>query len=463
MSSHVGLTSGRRCPTLDPVSESALQEFPPAFWWGAATSAYQIEGAVAIDGRVPSIWDTFAARPGAIVGGDTGDPAADHYQRYADDVGLMASLGLTAYRFSVAWPRAANLDFYDRLVDALLDHGIRPVATLYHFDLPQWAEDAGGWANRDTAHRFAEFAATVGARLGDRVAMWNTLNEPWCSAFLGYGTGVHAPGRRGDPFAAVHHLLLAHGLAVPVLRAASPGSQVGIALNGGTVRAVSDAPADLDAARRIDGLLNRIFFDPVLRGGYPEDVVADTAAVTDWAFVRDGDLATIGAPLDALGVNYYQPDLVGAAASPVDDGSPYPTGGRVVHHAPPGLAVTEMGWPIDPTGLRDMLVRVTADYGPIPLYVTENGAAFADEVVDGRVPDPDRIDYLRTHLAAAHEAMAAGVDLRGYFAWSLLDNFEWALGYTKRFGLVHVDFKTLDRTPKDSAHWYRDVIRRGGL
>ncbi|SNT52501.1 beta-glucosidase [Asanoa hainanensis] len=432
--------------------------FPSTFWWGAATAAYQVEGAVAENGRVPSIWDTFAARPGAVVNGDTGAGAADHYHRMADDVELMASLGLTAYRFSVSWPRAADLGFYDRLCDALLARGIRPVATLYHFDLPQWVEDEGGWTSRDTAYRFAEHAAAVGKRIGDRVAMWNTLNEPWCSAFLGYGTGVHAPGRRADPFAAVHHLLLAHGLAVPELRSASPDSIVGIALNAGTVRAVTDSPADVDAARRIDGLLNRIFFDPVLRGSYPADVLADTEGVTDWAFVRDGDLATIGAPLDALGVNYYQPDLVGAAVSPVDDGSPYPTGGRVVHHQAPG-PVTEMGWPIDPTGLRDMLLRVTADYGPLPLYVTENGAAFADTVVDGRVPDVDRIDYLRTHLEAAEEAMAAGVDLRGYFAWSLLDNFEWALGYGKRFGLVHVDYETFTRTPKDSAFWYRDLIR----
>ncbi|MDG4827149.1 GH1 family beta-glucosidase [Asanoa sp. WMMD1127] len=436
--------------------------FPRDFWWGAATAAYQIEGAVAEGGRVPSIWDTFAAQPGRIDNGDTGARATDHYHRFADDVELMASLGLSAYRFSVAWPRAANLDFYDRLVDALLARGIRPVATLYHWDLPQWVEEGGGWTNRDTAYRFADHAAVVGAKLGDRVAMWHTLNEPWCSAFLGYGIGVHAPGRRADPFPAVHHLLLAHGLAVPALRSASPGSAVGIALNAGTVRPVTDAPADVDAARRIDGLLNRIFFDPLFRGAYPADVVTDTEAVTDWGFVRDGDLATISAPLDAVGVNYYQPDLVGAAAAPVDDGSPYPTGGRVVHHPVPG-PVTDMGWAIDPTGLRDMLLRVTRDYGPIPVYVTENGAAFADTVVDGAVHDAARIDYLRGHLAAAHEALSAGVDLRGYFAWSLLDNFEWAFGYGKRFGLVHVDYATFTRTPKDSALWYRDVIARGGL
>jgi len=432
--------------------------FPDSFWWGASTSAYQVEGAVDADGRVPSIWDTFGATPGRIQNGDTGARAADHYHRYAEDVAAMAALGLSAYRFSVAWPRLANLDFYDRLVDALLARDIRPVATLYHFDLPQSLEDAGGWANRDTAYRFADFAEAVAARIGDRVAMWNTLNEPWCTAFLGYGTGVHAPGRRDDPFRAAHHLLLAHGLAVPVLRARS-AAPVAIALNGGTVRPVSADPADVAAARRIDALLNRIFFDPVLRGRYPDDLEADS----DWSFVRDGDLAAIGAPLDALGVNYYQPDLVGAADPPAPDpGNPYPTGGTVRHHTPPG-PVTDMGWPIDPTGLRDMLLRVTEDYGPVPLYVTENGAAFPDRIEDGRVHDDARIAYLQGHLAAVHEAITKGADIRGYFVWSLLDNFEWAYGYGKRFGLLHVDYATLARTPKDSALWYRDVIRRGGL
>ena len=447
---------GLSTPAAPAAPTGADLRFPPSFWWGAATAAYQVEGAVAEDGRVPSIWDTFAATPGRIDNGDTAERATDHYHRYAGDVATMAALGLTAYRFSVAWPRAGNLDFYDRLVDELLAHGIKPVATLYHWDLPQSLEDAGGWADRDTAYRFADYAEAVAGLLGDRVAMWNTLNEPWCSAFLGYGSGGHAPGRTGAAFEATHHLLLAHGLAVPVLRAASPAATVGIALNAGTVRPVTDAPADVDAARRIDGLLNRIFFDPLLRGAYPDDVVSDLS------FVRPGDLATISAPIDALGVNYYQPDLVGAADPPVDDGSPYPTGGRVRHHAVPG-PVTDMGWPIDPTGLRDVLLRITADYGAIPLYVTENGAAFADTVVDGRVHDPARIAYLHDHLAAAHEAMSAGVDLRGYFVWSFLDNFEWAFGYAKRFGLVHVDYDSFARTPKDSARWYRDVIARGGL
>jgi beta-glucosidase len=375
----------------------------------------------------------------------------------------MQSLGLGAYRFSIAWPRLpAGLDFYDRLVDELLTAGIRPAATLYHWDLPQLLEDVGGWTARDTADRFADYAATVAGRLGDRVMLWNTVNEPWCSAFLGYGSGVHAPGGT-DPAAALtaaHHLLLAHGRAAEVLRALSPGAEVSIALNAGAVRPYTADEADIDAARRIDGLLNRMFFDPILRGEYPADVIAGTEAVTDWSFVRDGDLAVISEPIDALGVNYYQPDLVSAGDGPLQ---PYPTGGTVRFHSTPG-PVTDMGWPIDPGGLYEMLTRIARDYGPIPLYITENGAAFRDEVTpDGRVHDPARIDYLRRHLDAAHRAIADGVDLRGYFAWSLLDNFEWAFGYDKRFGLIHVDYATQRRTLKDSALWYRDVIEANAV
>ncbi|MGW4466169.1 GH1 family beta-glucosidase [Micromonospora sp. NPDC004704] len=450
--------------------------FPVDFWWGAATAAYQIEGAVTEGGRTPSIWDVFAATPGRIEDGGTGETATDHFHRYREDVALMAELGLAAYRFSVAWPRirsaggagvnAAGLDFYDRLVDALLAAGITPVATLYHWDLPQELEQAGGWTNRDTAGHFADYASAVASRLGDRVRLWNTLNEPWCSAFLGYGSGGHAPGRTShrDALTATHHLLLAHGLATRALRAAATTGQVGIALNAGRVRPVSTAPADLDAARRIDGLLNRIFFDPLLRGAYPADIQADTAGITDWSFVRDGDLAVISTPIDALGVNYYQPDLVGAApAGQSDPGTPYPTAQDIVFHPTPG-PVTDMGWSIDPTGLREVLLGIRRDYGDIPMYVTENGAAYVDRVTpDGRVPDPERIDYLHAHLAAVHEAMSAGVDLRGYFVWSLLDNFEWGYGYSKRFGLVHVDYATQARTLKDSAHWYREVIAAGGL
>jgi beta-glucosidase len=291
--------------------------------------------------------------------------------------------------------------------------------------------------------------------------MWHTLNEPWCSAFLGYGAGVHAPGRTSpaDALAAMHHLLLAHGRATEVLRAHCPRAQLSIAVNAGTVRPYTSSAADQDAARKIDGLLNRVFLDPLLRGAYPADVIADTAWATDWSFVHDGDLETISRPIDALGVNYYQPDLVGAGDGPA---TPYPTRGTVVWHPSPG-PLTDMGWPIDAGGLREMLVRITRDYGPIPIYVTENGAAFTDEVTQGRVHDPARIAYLRAHLTAAHQAIADGVDLRGYFAWSLLDNFEWAFGYAKRFGLIHVDYETQTRTPKDSAFWYRDVIAENGV
>ena len=457
------------------AAQTGKLRFPPDFWWGAATAAYQIEGAVAEDGRTPSIWDTFCAEPGRVVDGQTGAVAADHYHRYRDDVALMREIGLSAYRFSVSWPRVqpggrsganpAGLAFYDRLVDELLGAGIKPAATLYHWDLPQELEDRGGWTARDTALRFADYAAAVADRLGDRVKLWCTLNEPWCTAFLGYGLGVHAPGRTspGDGLLATHHLLLAHGLAAQALRAAVPSAQVSIALNQGAVRPLTDSPADRDAARRIDGLLNRIFLDPIMTGAYPADVMADTAPVCDWSHVRDGDLAVIAAPLDALGVNYYAPDLVSAAPSPVEEPSPYPASQGVAFHQTPGPR-TEMGWTVDPTGLREVLLRLHATYPGLPLYVTENGAAYDDAVdADGRVRDGDRIAYLRDHMAAAHEAMRAGADLRGYFVWSLLDNFEWALGYGKRFGLIRVDYDTQRRTLKDSALWYRDVIRSGGV
>jgi beta-glucosidase len=458
---------------------AARLTFPPGFWWGAATAAYQIEGSVAADGRTPSIWDTFSATPGKVANGDTGTGAADHYRRYRADVELMAELGLSAYRFSVSWPRvqpggrgpanAAGAAFYDRLVDTLLEHRIRPVLTLYHWDLPQELENAGGWANRDTAFRFADYAGLVAGRLGDRVELWTTLNEPWCSAFLGYASGEHAPGRT-DPaaaLAAVHHLLLAHGLGVRSLVAAAPGARTSLVLNLGAVRSASDHPADRDAARRVDGLMNRLFLDPVLRGGYPADVQADTAGITDWSFVRPVDADLIAVAIDALGVNYYQPSLVGAAPvgppRPSVRPSAFPTGEGVRFHAVPG-PVTDMDWPVDASGLRDILVRLRREYRQVPLFVTENGAAYPDTVTaDGRVPDPERIAYLHGHLAAAHDALAEGVDLRGYFVWSLLDNFEWAAGYAKRFGLIHVDYGTQRRTWKDSAYWYRDVIAAGGV
>jgi len=451
--------------------------FPSDFWWGAATAAYQIEGSASENGRTPSIWDTFCATPGRVRGGDSGAVAADHYRRYAQDIELMARLGLGAYRFSVSWPRVQpggagpvnpqGIGFYDRLVDGLLAHGIRPVLTLYHWDLPQELEDAGGWTARDTAARFAEYAAHVASRLGDRVAAWSTLNEPWCSAFLGYGSGLHAPGRR-DPDAALraaHHLLLAHGQAVQGLRAAVPAAPVSLVLNLTAVRAASDRPADLDAVRRMDGLANRMFLDPVLRRAYPADVQADTAGLTDWSFVRDGDLDVIGTPLDLLGINYYCPTLVSGGRSPADPAgmAAWPGCGDVLVHQIPG-PVTDMNWPVDPTGLTELLVRLRGEYGNPAVFVAENGAAYPDRVgPDGAVHDPERVRYLHGHLRAAHEALMQGVDLRGYFVWSLLDNFEWAEGYAKRFGMVHVDYATQRRTWKDSAHWYRGVIERGSI
>ena len=438
------------------------QSHAERFLWGAATASYQIEGAVTEDGRKPSIWDTFSHTPGRVLNGDTGDEAADHYHRWREDLQIMSELGLTAYRFSIAWPRIHDkrgVDFYSRLVDELLKRDIAPVATLYHWDLPQELEDAGGWPVRDTAYRFAEYAERIGTALGDRVHTWTTLNEPWCSAFLGYAAGVHAPGRTepAAALAAAHHLNLAHGLAARVL----PG-RVSVTLNLHHVR------GDDDAVRQVDAVANRVFLGPMLDGAYPADLLEDTRAVTDWRFVRDGDEATINAPLDVLGVNYYAPTLVRrwdgvsprATADGHNDGAGSPwVGCDDIDFLPQPGPYTEMGWPIDATGLTELLQRLHRDHPDLPVMITENGAAFDDRVdPDGRVRDQRRIDYLRDHLAAVARAREAGADLRGYFVWSLLDNFEWAYGYSKRFGLVHVDYATQRRTWKDSAHWYRGVI-----
>lgn len=454
-------------------------EFPTGFRWGGSTAAYQIEGAATEDGRGPSIWDAFARTPGAVAGGDNGDVACDHYHRFREDVKLMAELGLTAYRFSVAWPRVqpsgkgpassvnkAGLDFYQRLIDELLGYEIEPWLTLYHWDLPQPLEDAGGWPVRDTAARFAEYAALVHGALGDRVDRWITINEPWCASFLGYGSGVHAPGRRDRASAvrAAHHLLLGHGLAVQALQAAQPDVQIGLAPNLYAVSPVTDTEPDADAARRIDGLANRFILDPVLRGQYPADVLADLtgAGVTDLGHVRDGDLATIAQPGTFLAVNYYSRYVVAAGTEPRLP-SEWP-GSESVRFVKRGWPVTAMGWEIDAAGLSETLLRLHQEYPPLPLYVTENGAAFEDSVdPDGQVSDPDRVAYVDSHLHACHDAIAAGAPLGGYFIWSLLDNFEWAEGFSKRFGIVHVDYSTQQRTPKASAAWYTQVIRRNGL
>ncbi|MGX1612907.1 GH1 family beta-glucosidase [Micromonospora chalcea] len=450
--------------------------FPEGFVWGGATAAYQIEGAARDYGRGPSIWDTFSRTPGAVFQGHTGDVACDHYHRYAEDVALMAELGLRAYRFSVSWPRVRpdgtgpveprGLDFYDRLTDALLDAGLDPIVTLYHWDLPQALEDRGGWTVRETAEHFAEYALAVHGRLGDRVRTWTTLNEPWCSAYLGYGSGVHAPGRRdaGDAFRAVHHLLLGHGLAARALRSAGVET-LGITLNLADVQPADAASAaDAEAVRLVDGLHNRIFLDPLTGAGYPADVLAHVSRIVTPDFVRDGDEKLIAAPLDLLGLNYYAPTYV-AGRPDGAGGDAYPGTAGTVEFLPPAGPLTDMGWSIEPAGLTRLLERVAADYPGLPLVITENGGAFPDTDVDeqGGVADADRVAYLDGHLRAAHEAIARGVDLRGYLVWSVLDNFEWAEGYRKRFGIVHVDYLTQRRTPKRSARWYQEVIARNGL
>jgi beta-glucosidase len=444
------------------VSDADFPQFPPGFAWGVATAAYQIEGAVTADGRGESVWDTFCRRPGAIRDGHTGDVADDHYHRWAEDVALMAALGIDSYRFSLAWPRiqpagagAANeagLDFYDRLVDSLLANGITPMPTLFHWDLPQPLEDAGGWMSRDTAYRFADFASIAATRLADRVPLWITLNEPFVVTALGYALGVHAPGRTLmlDALPTAHHQLLGHGLAAAALRASGAG-QVAIANNYAPAWAASDSPADVAATAAYDALHNRLYTDPLLLGRYP-DLTAFGVGAAGLDCVRDGDLETISAPIDALGVNYYAPTRV---AAPQDGGLPFAL------QPIPGYPVTAFGNPVIPAGLAELLTTLADRYGSRlpPVYITENGCSFDDEQDGaGHVDDQQRIGYLDGHIRAVADAIAGGVDVRGYLVWSLLDNFEWAEGFHQRFGLVHVDYDTLRRTPKASFGWYRDLI-----
>jgi beta-glucosidase len=441
--------------------------FPTDFVWGAATAAYQIEGAAQADGRSESIWDRFSHTPGKVVNGDTGDVACDHYARWRDDLRLLQELHLNAYRLSLAWPRIlplgrgqpnpAGLAFYDRLVDALLEAGITPWVTLYHWDLPQVLEDAGGWPNRATADAFAEFADVASRRLGDRVKRWITLNEPWCSAYLGYALGVHAPGRASfrDSLAAAHTLLLAHGQAVPIIRRNSPGAEVGITLNLAQVYPASDSEADRAAARRWDGFQNRWYLDPLYGRGYPADLWEHLGSDLVPA-VQEGDLGAIAQPTDFLGLNYYAPTFVR------DDPGNRPLAAGDV--GLPGAEVTEMDWVVYPKGLYDLLKNVARAYPTGPLYITENGAAYPDPAPEnGRVADPNRQRYYARHLEVAQQAIAEGVPLKGYFAWSLLDNFEWAFGYTRRFGLTYVDFTTQQRTLKDSGRWYGRVVAANRL
>jgi beta-glucosidase len=448
--------------------------FPPDFLWGASTASYQIEGAIDEGGRGPSIWDTFSHTPGKIARGDHGDVACDHYHRYREDVELLRELGVGVYRFSVAWPRIqpdgkgpANpegLDFYQRLVDELLRAGITPCLTLYHWDLPQALEDAGGWRVRDTAERFAEYAGLVHAALADRVPLWGTLNEPYCSAFVGYSEGRHAPGAKEGhgALAAAHHLLVGHGLAIQAMRALGNGSQrLGITLNLSHVTPATAEAADVAAAARGELLHNRVFSDPILGGRWPAGERELWSPISDFDFRRDGDLELIGQPLDFLGVNNYYPSYAKHAPTADEDTEHrVATEINVVENPPAQLPRTSMGWPVEPAGLGRLLRWLRDEYpGLPPIYITENGCAYPDELdADKQVEDPDRIAYLDRHLRAVHAAIADGVDVRGYFCWSLLDNFEWAWGYAKRFGLVYVDYPTQLRIPKASYRWFREMI-----
>ncbi|MGO2747031.1 GH1 family beta-glucosidase [Microbacterium sp.] len=469
--------------------------FPENFLFGAATAAYQIEGATFEDGRTASIWDEFSRLPGAVVGGDNGDVACDHYHRYQDDVALMRDLGLQTYRFSTSWSRvrpdggAVNekgIDFYKRLVDELLGVGILPWLTLYHWDMPQALQERGGWTNRDVVDRFLDYAGTMHDALGDRVNVWTTLNEPWCSSFLSYTGGEHAPGHTSiaEGLLAAHHQLLAHGETIRELRSRDASLNLGITLNH-TVTDPADPqnPADVDAARRVDGQFNRWFLDPIYRGEYPADIVEDIRAVDADAVaqfesaIRSGDLETISQPIDTQGVNYYHGDLLSGTAPehpPVSGGpaterarrSPYPSDAGI-HAVERGLPRTAQNWEIQPEGLTRLLHRLSDEYTAergVTLYVTENGAAFDDVVAaDGQVHDADRTDFVRAHLSAVLDAADAGVDVRGFFYWSLMDNYEWAWGYDKRFGIVRVDYDTQQRTVKDSGHEYARIIAARSL
>lgn len=437
-------------------------QFPQSFRWGCATSSYQIEGGVAQDGRGPSIWDAFCAQPGRIKDGSSGAVACDHYHQWPGDLDLARDLGVSAYRFSIAWPRilplgrasapnAAGLDFYDRLVDGMLERALQPWATLYHWDLPQALQDTGGWRNRDTCRAFVDYADAVTRRLGDRVKHWITHNEPWCSAFMGYAEGAHAPGERdfAGGFQACHHVLLSHGMAVPAVRRNVPDARVGIVLSLHPLRPATASEADRAAALRHDGLRNRWFLDPLFGRGYPADTWRTIGALAPR--VEPGDSEVMAAPTDFLGVNYYFPETI------ADSPSAPPVGARVVSR--PGAEVTGLGWDVEPLGMTRLLERVHAEYRPASIFLTENGATYDDVVAaDGSIRDNDRRSYLSRHVAALHEAIERGVPVHGYFVWSLLDNFEWAEGYTRRFGLVHVDFATQQRRLKESGAWYRDFL-----
>ena len=447
------------------MSNEKIYSFPENFTWGAATSSYQIEGAWNADGKGESIWDRFSHMPGKVDNGDTGDVACDHYHRWHEDVALMKEMGLKAYRFSIAWPRIlptgrgevnqAGLNFYNRLVDVLLEADIEPWVTLYHWDLPQFLQDCGGWPARLSVDAFVEYADVISRALGDRVKNWITLNEPFVSAMVGYLDGRHAPGIKDQhqALAASHHLLLSHGLVVPVLRQNSPGAKVGITLNMGPQMPASNSQADHTRATWMDGFINRWYLDPLVGRGYPQDMVNSFGDAMD--FVQPGDLETVAVPVDFVGVNYYTRRIVRSDVLSEAENEP-----RTIF---PNDEHTEMGWEVYPEGLYLTLKRLHFDYAFPAIYITENGAAFKEQVVDGRVDDPQRLSYIERHLQQVHRAIEADMPVKGYFAWSLLDNFEWAYGYSKRFGLIYVDFENQQRILKSSAKWYTQVVRENAL
>lgn len=459
-------------PNIDGWSEgdsvmTEIRQFPKNFIWGAATASYQIEGAAHEDGRGPSIWDTFSKTPGKVLLGHTGDVACDHFHRYESDVKLMADLGIKSYRFSLAWPRVVpekgrvienGFDFYKRLLEQLNKYGITPSATIYHWDLPQWIEDEGGWSNRAVVDYYKEFAELAFKALGDDIPFWITHNEPWCASLLSYGIGEHAPGLKDwrRAYRAAHHILLSHGEAVKMYREMGLKGEIGITLNLTPAYAASEAPEDIAAAKRQDGFSNRWFLDPIFKGSYPVDFMERVERFCgDLNVIQPGDLETISVKQDFLGINFYSRSVV--KDDPADDSL------VAAQHVSTTNKVTDMGWEIYPDALYDLLHRLKDEYTDLPIYITENGAANADQIVNGEVVDSDRIEYVQQHLNAALRFIEEGGNLQGYYLWSLMDNFEWAFGYTKRFGIIYVDYETQERTPKASYHWYSNVIQNNGL
>lgn len=443
-----------------------MKAFPKSFIWGTATASYQIEGGAHEEGRGDSIWDRFSRQPGKVYNDENGEIACDHFHRYPEDVQLMSDLGIQSYRFSFAWPRLfpkegvfnpEGLNFYKRLLDELEAKGIKASATIYHWDLPTWIQDKGGWSNRETVDHFVVYAKVLFEAFGDRIERWMTHNEPWCASFLSYALGVHAPGHTdwNEALRASHHLLLSHGKAVQLYREMGLSADIGITLNFTPTVPASEAQEDIEAAKRLDGFNNRWFIDPIFKGCYPEDMVElYSKRFGALNFIQKNDLQILSTPIDFLGVNYYTHNIIQA-----DEGDSV-FGARTLDETEP---VTDMGWVIHPEGLFNLLKRIQTDYTELPLYITENGAAFADILEDGRVQDKERIDYLQSHFEVAHKFLEEGGNLKGYYVWSLMDNFEWALGYSKRFGIIYIDYETLERTPKESYDWYKKVIQTNSM